>query len=606
MKHTWKMQTKMLLTFGGIVLIALVMQTVLFWKNSSGIIYQQAEEESMNALENMQDDIYVYMKKIENGLAGIYNEKEYLNDLKRGKDVNELQKQYYRKAYQLASGRFDASDGVAAVYLYSAGHELISFYRRAVTPKYHFPKDIYEDPKAYNADAVLDYVASDNAKMLISSYYNQSREKNVIRFALKIYESSNIGKKIGYVVCDVNWRPIQAIMEKYVANEEAAMWIQPAGDRPAMEVGQLNEKDRKDCESLQQKIAAGEKYEGTAVQSGACVFFQVGQSKYNLGAYALMPESFLKKSQKVLAENFICIAALMLFLASIITNMLSKSLTGPLERMTQTAKKIRDGNPDLRIEGMKDDEVGELARSFNEMLDQIEGLISSGYETKLMLHRAEYNALQAQINPHFLYNTLDTMGSLAQMQGCPEVSALCQSLSNIFRYSLDFKHPFSNVAKEIAHLKNYIYVMDVRMQNHIQYQFEIEEDVLKDSIPRLSIQPIVENVLNHGLRNVRGEKRVRICAKAVNQILEITVEDNGVGIPEEKIKDLLEDSKKKDAQKRDSIGLNNIHMRMKMLYGEPFGLAIESRPQCGTRVTLHLPQAAFGEAGQPWMENIKC
>ena len=605
MKRTWKMHTKILLTFGGIVLFALIMQTVLFWRNSSGIIYQQAEEESMHALENMQDDLYVYIKKIEKGLAGIYNKKDYLNDLKRKKDAGQMRNLYYREAYQLASERFDASDGVAAVYLYNADHKLISSYRRAVTPKYHFPKDIYEDPKTYNTKAVLDYVSSDNAKMLISSYYNPSREKNVIRFALKIYESSNIGKKIGYVVCDVNWRPIQAIMEKYIVNEEAGMWIQPTGDRPAMETGCPGGKDRKDCENLQQEIAAGKRHTGTVVESGDCVFFQVNQSKYNLGAYALMPKSFLKKNQKILARNFVCIAVLMLFLASIVTTVLSKSLTSPLERMTLTARKIRDGDTQLRMQGMKDDEIGELARSFNEMLDQIEHLISSEYETKLMLNRAEFNALQAQIHPHFLYNTLDTMGSIAQVQGCPQVSALCQSLSNIFRYSLDFKNPFSSVSKEITHLKNYIYVMDVRMQDHIQYEFEIDENVLKDSMPRLSIQPLVENALNHGLRNVRGEKRVHICVKAQNRILEIIVEDNGSGIPEDKISSLLQDSQEKGTEKRGSIGLNNIHMRMKMLYGEPFGLAIANRPQGGARVTLHLPQTTLEEAEQLWVKDLK-
>ncbi len=370
MKHTWKMHTKILLTFGGIVLFALIMQTVLFWRNSSGIIYQQAEEESMHALENMQDDLYVYIKKIEKGLAGIYNKKDYLDDLKRKKGTAQLRNLYYREAYRLASERFDAADGVAAVYLYNADHELVSSYRRAVTPKYHFPKDIYEDPKAYNTKAVMDYVSSDNARMLISSYYNSSREKNVIRFALKIYESSNIGKKIGYVVCDVNWRPIQAIMEKYIVNEEAGMWIQPTGDRPAMETGRLGTKDRKDCENLQHEIAAGKRHAGTAVESGDCVFFQVNQSKYNLGAYALMPKSFLKQNQKILAKNFVCIAVLMLLLASMATTLLSKSLTSPLERMTQTARKIRDGNTQLRMQGMKDDEIGELAYSFNEMLDR--------------------------------------------------------------------------------------------------------------------------------------------------------------------------------------------------------------------------------------------
>ncbi len=605
MKHTWTMHTKIFLAFGGIILFALVIQTVLFWRSSSGIIYQQAEEESMNALQNMQDDLYVYIKKIENSLAGIYNEKEYLNDLKGGRTAEKMRDLYYTKARELVESRFDSSDSVAAVYLYNAEHELISCYRRAVTPRYHFPKDIYENPDEYNVRPVLDYVSSDNARMLISSYYNKSRQKNMIRFALKIYETSNIGKKIGYVVCDVNCKRVQTILEKYAVNEEAGMWIQPQGDRPVLETGCLDESDAEGCALLQEKIAAGERPAGTAVQLGDCVFFQVGQSRYNLGAYALMPQFYLNNNQKTLAGNFVTIAALMLAVTGIVTGMLSKSLTGPLERMTQTARKIRDGSTKLRIEGMKDDEVGELAKSFNEMLDQIESLISSGYETKLMLDRAEYNALQAQVNPHFLYNTLDTMSSIADVQGCRQVSALCQSLSNIFRYSLDFRHPFSNVAKETAHLKNYIYVMDVRMQSHIQYEFDIAENVLKDSIPRLSIQPIVENALNHGLRNMRGEKKVTVRAGTEGDLLLISVEDNGTGMPEEKINAVLYGNSETGMEKRGSIGLMNIHMRMKMLYGEPYGLKIESRPRQGTKVTLCMPKKKLEEAEQLWTKDLK-
>lgn len=605
MRHTWKMHTKMLLTFGGIILFALVIQMILFWNSSSKMIYQQAEDESYNSLRNMQDDIYTYVKKIENSLVGIYNEKDYLNDLKGNRDVEVLKDIYYKEARDLVSKRFDASDGVEALYLYNAKHELISFYRRVVTPKYYFPKDIYEDPMKSNAKAVLNYVNSGNAKMLISSYYNESRERDVIRFALKIYESSIIGKKIGYVVCDVNSKQVQAIMKKYEANDETGMWLQPIGDRPMLEMGNMTEKDREDYENLQKKIAAGEKPEGVSVESGKCVFFQVEQSKYNLGAYALMPQFLLKRNQKILARNFVLIAAPMLLLASIITGMLSKSLIGPLERMTQTAIKIRDGNTKLRIEGMKDDEVGELAQSFNEMLDRIESLIRNSYETKLMLNRAEYNALQAQINPHFLYNTLDTMGSIADVQGCPQVSALCRSLSSIFRYSLDFKHPFSTVGKEIAHLKNYIYVMNVRMQDHIQYEFEIADEVLKDSIPRISLQPIVENALNHGLRNKRGEKRVSIRAGSYDGILEIIVEDNGVGMEPEKVAVLLNDATETQMGGQTSIGLNNIHTRMQMLYGEGYGLSVESRLMCGTSVTLRMPETVLEEVEQQWTKDIK-
>ena len=236
------------------------------------------------------------------------------------------------------------------------------------------------------------------------------------------------------------------------------------------------------------------------------------------------------------------------------------------------------------------------------MLDRIEGLIAREYEAKLMVNRAEYKALQAQINPHFLYNTLDTMSSIAELSDCPEVGALSQSLSNIFRYSLDMKNPFSTVAREIAHLKNYIYVMNVRMQGTVAYVFDVEEDILQDTLPRISIQPLVENALTHGLKNARGEKRVTVRAHKWEENLRIVVEDNGVGIRPQRMEELLQPHTEQET----SIGLSNIDSRMKMLYGEAYGVTIESEEGKGTRVYLVIPRRKMDEVELWKAENTRC
>lgn len=332
------------------------------------------------------------------------------------------------------------------------------------------------------------------------------------------------------------------------------------------------------------------------------VFFQVPQKKYNMDAYSLMPRSLLVQNQKALTKNLIFIALIMIIAAAILTILVSRGLTKPLDKLMQTIERIKGGETHLRVDVHNKDEVGILGQSFNEMLDQMEVLISQEYETKLLLNRAEYKALQAQINPHFLYNTLDTMSSIAQIQNCPEVSGLSQSLSNIFRYSLDMKNPFSTVAKEIVHLKNYIYVMNVRMRDNVKYSFDIDETVLQDTVPRISIQPLVENALNHGLRNTRGDKEIIVCAQVREGNLWISVQDNGVGMDAVKVNEILEKNDINLVEKGSSIGLNNINARMKMLYGREYGIHVESEVGKGTRIYLKIPRVKMEEVSS-WMQQ---
>lgn len=166
---------------------------------------------------------------------------------------------------------------------------------------------------------------------------------------------------------------------------------------------------------------------------------------------------------------------------------------------------------------------------------------------------------------------------------------LSQSLSNIFRYSLNMKDPFSTVAKEIVHLKNYSYVMGVRMQDHVAYIYEIDPDTLKDLIPRISLQPLVENALNHGLRNKRGKKEIRITARRRGDELLICVEDNGVGMDAGVLNEQLQKNDPDYVGHGKSIGLHNINARLKMLYGDVYGIHITSTIGEGTKVSLNLP-----------------
>jgi len=584
-----KLRFRILLSCIVCVLLALLIQTFLFKETSSEMIYNLSREESENSLKNMQEEIYRFSGNMEKKMIKIYSEQDFINALKdESYTAERLRDDFYRKAYDVGVENFETGDKVMALYLYTIDHEIISTYRKARTPKHNYPTDIYEDMDAYNARRVREYVESDEKSLLISGYYNAYREKDMIRFVLKLYYDSFQDKKIGYVVCDVDSKVFTDILEKYCTDNTMYIWLQSDSDRPIVSWGSLTEVNDGIYQVISEQIQAGN--QASIEDQSKQELFQAEQRKYDLTAYSLMPESILQQNQQALTVNLVTIAIVMVIVSVILIFIVSSSITKPLDMLIRTIQRIAGGEMDLRADIVKKDEIGELGRNFNVMLDQVEELKEKENQANLLLAQAEYKALQAQINPHFLYNTLDTMSSIAEVKGCPEVSMLSQSLSNIFRYSLNMKDPFSTVAKEIVHLKNYCYVMDVRMQDNVRYFYDIDPESLRARVPRISIQPLVENALNHGLRNKRGEKQVSIEAKVRGGLLEICVADNGVGMDAEKMNESLKESSLDYVGRGTSIGIHNINARLKILYGEEYGLRIESSIGRGTKVCMAIPK----------------
>ena len=574
---------------------ALLIQTVLFANASESLIYEQAEMESYNSLQNMQNELYTYFFNIESGIIEIYSDKDLLKDISSGKDINVLKEDYYSRAKELVADTSLLENGALALYLYTDDHEIVSVYRKFSTPRHNYPKDIYVNEEQYNSGKVKEYVESDNNKMLISGYYNDALKRNIIRFVVKIHNINKLDEKVGYVVCDIDTKAIAKIMGKYVISDNTYMWIQPMNDFPIYVIDNPAGANQDIFDEVSSKLLLAEEDESADIDKGSNVLFSVSQEKYNLTAYTIMPKSLLKQNQIVLRRNMILIVIVLSVVLIILFLYITKTLAKPLEDLTSTVTQISGGDTDLRVSYTGPDEIGQLGNEFNHMLDEIESLIGQEYENKLLLNKAEYKALQAQINPHFLYNTLDTMSSIASIQNCDIVSRLCQSLSGIFRYSLDMKHPYSTVAKEINHLKNYIFVMDVRMGNMVEYRFDIAEEVLLDTIPRISLQPLVENAINHGIKNKHGDKIISISAKICDEDLVIEVADNGTGFDVSKMNKRLAENDMGLMEEGNSIGIYNINARLKMLYGQEYGLKVFSELDKGTTVTLRIPRKKINE-----------
>jgi two-component system sensor histidine kinase YesM len=212
-------------------------------------------------------------------------------------------------------------------------------------------------------------------------------------------------------------------------------------------------------------------------------------------------------------------------------------------------------------------------------------------QAKLLQKEAQYQALQARIAPHFLYNTLDSVSWLARDKGIREITAVVDSLAGMLRYSLDRSTPLVKTSEEFEHVLLYSEIIRFRTGDSIEFDFHIPDELLNQLIPRFTLQPMVENAVQHGLEPLGGKGKITISAFVKENQLYYEISDNGIGLEPEKIQELmkfLEDGKD-ERPSFEKIGLANVHNRIKMTYGENYGLSIFANKEYGLTIQINLP-----------------
>ncbi|WP_307402610.1 cache domain-containing sensor histidine kinase [Paenibacillus anaericanus] len=273
---------------------------------------------------------------------------------------------------------------------------------------------------------------------------------------------------------------------------------------------------------------------------------------------------------------------------------LSYSMTKPIVSMYRKMGRIQIGDYSVRIDTVTNDEIGYLGKQFNKMVDTIQQLIDHELKLQLTNQESQIKALQAQISPHFLFNTLQTMSSIAQVNDVPDLKLICQSLSNMYRYNMNIRNEWVQVKDELMHIRNYMVIINKRYPESIRIRFQMDSSTRNLSIPKLILQPIVENSVEHGLIPLlQGKKLLKIFAKVNREdgILYLYVLDNGVGLTTEQLENVQFSLGRENLFERanSSIGLHNVHSRIQLICGVLYGIRVYSKNGKGTCIELSLP-----------------
>ncbi len=269
---------------------------------------------------------------------------------------------------------------------------------------------------------------------------------------------------------------------------------------------------------------------------------------------------------------------------------ISNLVTKPLRQISEAIRKFSAGDFEQQVEVSTHDEVGEVAECFNRMVGDIRTLIDENYVITLQEKESELTALQAQINPHFLYNTLDSLYWQAQEAENEELAETILALSQLFRMVLSQGKKEVTVGQEMELVSRYLQIQKVRFNKRLNYTIEVEESVRKARIPKLIVQPFVENAIVHGFENVSAPCQLKVRGKAEGDYICFEIQDTGIGMRQDQIDAIWEKENEKYAKQRvGRFAIKNIKERLQLKYHDDFKLEIQSDVGHGTTVTLMVP-----------------
>ena len=304
----------------------------------------------------------------------------------------------------------------------------------------------------------------------------------------------------------------------------------------------------------------------------------------NWRVIAYQPQKMLAREVQTLVLLILGIIAICIITSVVASMAFSRFVVRDIKRLRDNMQAVEEGNMELMVTSEAGDEVGSLIRGFGSMLGEINRLIHEVYESKLTQRKSEMTALQAQINPHFLYNSLSLINWKALEAGQQDISKITLALSSFYRTSLNRGKNVLTIEKEIENMKSYLAIQICMHDNDFDVIMDIDETILPYQTLNLLLQPLVENAIDHGIDlKEEGRGYIKIIGRKDDKNIYLTVEDNGVGIEPEILSSILEFKTK-------GYGVRNVNQRIRLYYGEEYCLKIESEAGKGTKCTINIPQ----------------
>ena len=569
----FSIRTKLIIGFLTILLPLVLILSIVFYSYSAEIVLKQSLEQTREIVEQFSISLDNYMGLMRNKMEILADSPTIQEELNTHQDKEDIKNDsFYSRNKRIRRIMLQIYSSVTMNDVEIYGINETNHYLSLWSKKYEIPdKDIlFENANLSKGRSVLVNNINDaDTIQMIKMVKDLQTYKPIgyIRFGLKrnyiekMAKNINFGSDGGVVIFDENLNKISGIAHDSVLSKLLK-------EKPS--IGNFSYSEGKN------------EYTAVHIHSDSTGWTTVG----------VIPLRYINKDLAGIQYLTVIIIVLTIIIGVTVSVIIAQSLILPLENTVNALEKFSRGDFAVRLKENRCDEIGKLNRIFNKAIKEINELMQKVTQSEILNKEMEFKTLQSQMNPHFLYNTLDAINWLAFKEKQTEICNLVAAISSLIRASISNKKSIITIEQELDYVKNYIYIQHIRYKDRFDTIYDIDESLLKQAVPKLIIQPIVENAIIHGIENSKNKTLLYISVKCENECIVIIVKDTGIGMTDEKVSELLKEplNAEGDEQKaHTNLGLYAVHKRIQLMYGDLYGLTVHSQAGEGTTVTLHIP-----------------
>ena len=595
-----RIQNRLAVSFAVLTLVPLMITGLYAYNKSSEAIKNKISTYSIQITNQVSENVNNELMKLENDSVDIAFSDLVQYTLANYDYMDEWEKNDAEARIQgTLAKRFSFFHGVSDVLVYTEKGDKIIAYGDTYFKfrlKENYLKELFEDIKPKNGVPLWTIEDGDDEEVTDSTGYRANNYGKAGIMIARSFKSLDQSFNKGYIIIRIDEKYIANIIKDINIGSGSSIFILDSGGTVISGMGS--------------GIDVANPYENTLLIEELLKNREVGVYSFNsmitgsrsLIAYTYIPHSdwyvvstipysYLDAESKKIGINIAILGIVCFLLALLLSFLVSKSISKPLTNLAASMNNVKKGNFVMHLTDGSRDELGEMTANFNNMVKELKYLIEEVKNKENLKRAAELKTLQAQINPHFLSNTLNTVRWLANIQKAQNISSITTSLIQLLQGCMGKGSEMITIREEVQYVKDYLNIMDYRYYDKFKVHFEIEESIMEFKILRFILQPIVENSIIHGLEPANGQGIIVLKGYRTGNELHITITDNGIGISPESLSSLM------DRKSRLSgIGIGNVDERIKLYFGEKFGVAVESVPNLFTTVEITIPVDEKGES----------